>query len=187
MSILSFHAGSWHGDKWYRRAWYIWPQAISLLLVGWLFAGALIKPIPWAEPPKDGTTKPRPEPNTDVAICSGGSPHDALAACGRLIDKGLVRYYFNRARIHFRNGAYDWAIEDFSAFIRLNPNSVAALNERGLSYASKGDYDRAIGDYTEAIRLDRKSVLSFSWRGSAYEKKRRTGQGAGGFSGSQPR
>jgi hypothetical protein len=64
-------------------------------------------------------------------------------------------------------------------------HSVAALNERGLSYASKGDYDRAIGDYTEAIRLDRKSVLSFSWRGSAYEKKgeldTRMAEGSGGL------
>ena len=175
MSILSSHAGSWHSDKWYRRAWYIWPQAISLLLVGWLFSDALLK-LPWPvpekpQPPWAVPEKQPPRPDTDVAICSQGSSHNALAACGRLIDKGLVRYYFNRARIHFRNRAYDWAIEDFSAFIRLNPNSVAALNERGLSYASKGDYDRAIGDYTEAIRLDRKSVLSFSWRGSVYEKK----------------
>jgi tetratricopeptide (TPR) repeat protein len=82
-----------------------------------------------------------------------------------------VGYYFNRAQIHFRNRAYDWAIEDFSAFIRLNPNSVAALNERGLSYAKKGEYDRAIADYTEAIRLDRVSVGPYINRGSAYEKK----------------
>jgi tetratricopeptide (TPR) repeat protein len=187
MSILSSHAASWHNDRWYRRAWYIWPQVASLLVVGWVFAGVLLKPVPWAEPRKPppkpaerytceqrytpGCPQPPAQPNTDVTICSRGSSPDALAACGRLIDKGLVGYYFNRAQIHFRNGAYDWAIEDFSAFIRLNPNNVAALNERGLSYASKGDYDRAIGDYTEAIRLDRESVLSFSWRGSAYEKK----------------
>jgi tetratricopeptide (TPR) repeat protein len=169
MSILSSHAASWHADKWYRRAWYIWPQVASLLVVGWVFAGVLLKPVPWAEPRKP--SQPPAQPNTDVPVCSGGSSPNAVAACGRLIDKGLVRYYFNRAQIHFRNGAYDRAIEDFSAFIRLNPNNVAALNERGLSYASKGDYDRAIGDYTEAIRLDRRSVLSFSWRGSAYEKK----------------
>ena len=46
MSILSSHAASWHSDKWYRRAWYIWPQVASLLLVvGWVFAGVLLKPI----------------------------------------------------------------------------------------------------------------------------------------------
>jgi tetratricopeptide (TPR) repeat protein len=186
MSILPSHAASWHSDKWYRRAWYIWPQAISLLFVGWFFAGALLKPIPWAEPKtqappttKDGPqaqpttprSPPSPQPNTDVTICSQGSSHDALAACSRLIDKGVVGVYFSRAQIYFRNGDYDRAIADFSAFIRLNPNSVAAFNERGLSYAKKGDYDRAIADYSEAIRLDRGSVLPYSNRGSAYEKK----------------
>jgi tetratricopeptide (TPR) repeat protein len=178
MSILSSHAASWHSDKWYRRAWYVWPQAISLLLVGWLFAGALIKPIPWAQPkpqaPPTANPKPPAQPpqrGGDETTCLRVNSPDALAACGRLIDKGLVGYYFNRAQIHFRNGAYDWAIEDFSAYIRRNPNSVAALNERGLSYAKKGEYDRAIVDYTEAIRLDRVSVGSYINRGSAYEKK----------------
>ena len=51
MSILSSHAASWHSDKWYRRAWYIWPQVASLLVVGWVFAGVLLKPNPpWAQP-----------------------------------------------------------------------------------------------------------------------------------------
>jgi tetratricopeptide (TPR) repeat protein len=186
MSILSSHAGSWHSDKWYRRAWYIWPQVASLLVVGWVFAGVLLKPVPWAEPqtqpqpppnpPERYTCEQRytpgcPQPNRDITACSQGNSRDALDACSRLIDKGLVGYYFNRAQIHFRNRAYDWAIEDFSAFIRLNPNSVAALNERGLSYAKKGEYDRAIADYTEAIRLDRVSVGPYINRGSAYEKK----------------
>src|SRR6516164_3573044 len=196
MSILSSHAGSWHSDKWYRRAWYIWPQVASLLVVGWVFAGVLLKPVPWAQPqppakPAERTQPqppakpaerytceqrytpgcPPPQANRDITTCLQGNSRDALDACSRLIDKGLVGYYFNRAQIHFRNGAYDWAIEDFSAFIRRNPNSVAALNERGLSYAKKGKYDRAIADYTEAIRLDRVSVGPYINRGSAYEKK----------------
>jgi tetratricopeptide (TPR) repeat protein len=177
MSILSSHAASWHSDKWYRRAWYIWPQVASLLVVGWVLAGVLLKPVPWAEPqpppakPAPPAPPTPPQPNRDITTCFQGNSRGALDACSRLIDKGLVGYYFNRAQIHFRNGAYDWAIEDFSAFIRLNPNSVAAFNERGLSYAKKGEYDRAIADYTEAIRLDRVSVLPYINRGSAYEKK----------------
>jgi hypothetical protein len=102
MSILASHAASWHNDRWYRRAWYIWPQVASLLVVGWVFAGVLLKPVPWAEPRKpppkpaerytceQGYTPGCPQPNTDVTICSRGSSPDALAACGRLIDKGLV-------------------------------------------------------------------------------------------------
>ena len=169
----------------------------------WLFAGALLKPIPWAEPktqpppvakngpqpppakpqssssPQPNTqaqptrpqSSPSPQANTDVTVCSQGNSPDALAACSRLIDKGVAGSYFNRAQLYFRNGDYDRAIADFSAFIRSNPSSVAAFNERGLSSERKGDYDRAISDYSEAIRLDRGSVLPYNNRGSVYEKK----------------
>jgi hypothetical protein len=191
MSILSSHAGSWHSDKWYRRAWYIWPQAISLLLVGWLFAGALLKPIPWAapksqtpptakaQPPAQPTPPPQrqpaPQPDRDVSTCWWGNSRNALDACSRLINSGgpkVTDIYFRRAQLYFTDGDYDRAITDFSAFIRLSPNSVAAFNERGWSYAKKGDYDRAIADYTEAIRLDPVwSALPYYNRGSAYEKK----------------
>ena len=76
-----------------------------------------------------------------------------------------------RAQFYFRNGDYDRAIEDFSAFIHKYPNSDEGFNERGLSYAKKGEYDRAIADYTEAIRLNREPVGPYINRGSAYEKK----------------
>ena len=185
MSILPSHAGLWHSDKWYRRAWYIWPQAISLLLVGWLFAGTSLKPIPWAQPksqppprrqsqPPPPPERQPPRPDTDEAICWGGlgySRDATLNACGRLIDKGADWPYFKRAQFYFRNGDYDHAIEDFSAFIHKYPNSDKSFNERGLSYAKKGEYDRAITDYTEAIRLNRYCDRPYINRGSAYEKK----------------
>ena len=187
MSILSSHAASWHSDKWYRRAWYIWPQAISLLLVGWLFAGALLKPIPWAQPktqapptakaePPAQPTAPQRQPSPqrdDETICSQGNSHDALNACSRLIDAGQLGFYFTPWRDLFQErGLRSRNCGPFSLHSPArNPNSVEALNERGLSYAKKGEYDRAIADYTEAIRLDRESVLPYSNRGSAYEKK----------------
>jgi tetratricopeptide (TPR) repeat protein len=183
MSIRSSHADSWDSDKWYRRAWYIWPQAISLLLIGWLFVGVLLKPMPWAAPQTQTPPTPKPQPpaqpapqrqpgpQPDETICSRSNSHDALNACTRLIDAGQPGFYFFRAQIYFRNGDYDCAIADLSAFIRLNPNNVRALNDRGLSYERKGDYDRAIADYSEVIRLVKGSSLSYSNRGSAYEKK----------------
>ena len=182
MSILSSHAASWHSDKWYRRAWYIWPQVASLLVVGWVFAGVLLKSNPpWAQkppPPSADSSHPTPlpDPRLDEAICRGGYGHslDArLNACGHLIGEGADWPYFTRAQIYFRNGDYDRAIEDFSAFIHKYPNSDTGFNERGLSYAKKGEYDRAIADYTEAIRLwlNREPVGPYINRGSAYEKK----------------
>src|SRR5262245_45154240 len=132
MSILSSHAGSWYGDKWYRRAWYIWPQVISLLLVGWLFAGALLKPIPWAQPktqPPPPTKTQPPVPSTppdrpassrdDEIICwMQNYSRDALNACTRVIDACKTGMYFHRAQIYFRNGDYYRAIADPSASFR---------------------------------------------------------------------
>jgi tetratricopeptide (TPR) repeat protein len=113
----------------------------------------------------------------DIAICSEGSWHEALAACSRLIGRGKMRgadlasIYFRRAKIYFSKGDDDNAIKDFTNVIRLNPSSVAAFNERGLSFAGNGEHDRAIDDYTEAIRLNGASYLPYSYRGSAFENK----------------
>jgi tetratricopeptide (TPR) repeat protein len=181
MNVLSSHAALWHNDRWYRRAWYIWPQTISLLLIGWLFVAPQTetpKPQPpWAKtqtPPKpEPPAKPTP-PQGDETTCSQGKAPDALAACGRLISAGRTGFYLSRAQIYFRNGAYDPAISDLSAFIRLNPNNVRALGDRGTSYELKGEYDRAIADYSEVIRLAGKGFPLWVWytnRGSAYEKK----------------
>ena len=155
MSILFSHAGSWHSDKWYRRAWYVWPQAISLLLVGWLFAGPLLKPIPWAPPTappaaKAPPTAPQPRPipqaDRDEALCLA----EALNACSRLIDAGLTGFYFWRGQIYLRNEDYDRAIEDLSKFIQLNPKHVWALNDRGSAYEKKGELNKALADFREA-------------------------------------
>ena len=172
MSILSSHAASWHSDKWYRRAWYIWPQVASLLVVGWVFSGVLLPNPPWAQPesqppptqrrsqqpPPTPPQRQPPRPDTDEVICSLDfrySRDTLLNACGRLIGEGADWPYLTRAQTYFRNGDYDRAIEDFSAFIHKYPYSEKLFNERGLSYAKKGEYDRAIADYTEAIRRNR--------------------------------
>ena len=195
MSILSSHAGSWHSDKWYRRAWYVWPQVASLLVVGWVFAGVLLKPVPWAQPqppakpaertqPQPPASKP-PQRDGDETTCSQGNSPGALAACSRLIEANRLGFYFNRAQIYVRNGDYDRAIADLSEYIHLIPNNAVALTERGLSYAKKGEYNRAIADYTEAIRLshggttasddinrvERAIVKALNDRGLSYAKK----------------
>src|SRR5262249_47580211 len=139
---------------------------------------------PQTPPPAKPATPIPPEPSetsrrdSDVNTCSQGNSRDALDTCSRLINLSglnlgdLTIAYFRRAQLYFNNGDYDRAIADFSAFIRLRPNSVVAFNERGLSFGKKGDYDKAIADYTEAIRLNPFwSALPYYNRGSAYEKK----------------
>src|SRR5262249_3627748 len=35
---LALHAAYWQLDPWYKRLWFAWPQAMALLLAGWLMA-----------------------------------------------------------------------------------------------------------------------------------------------------
>src|SRR6516162_3812055 len=122
MSILSSHAGSWHSDKWYRRAWSIRPQVASLLVVGWVFAGVLLKPVPWAQPqppakpaertqPQPPASKP-PQRDGDETTCSQANAPGALAACSRLIQANGLEFYFTRAKISFGMGDNDRPFED---------------------------------------------------------------------------
>lgn len=77
----------------------------------------------------------------------------------------------------FRGDAYndkgddEKAIADFTALIKIEPDSASSYFCRGRAYRNKGDYDRAITDYTEAIRL-RQSAVYYQCRGNAFEKLR---------------
>ena len=64
------------------------------------------------------------------------------------------------------------ADQPVTMIIRLNPNNVRALNDRGLSYERKGYYDRAIADYSEVIRLVKGSSLSRTAIGALPTKKK---------------
>src|SRR5260370_8747553 len=144
MSILSSHAGSGHSDKWYRRPWYIWPQTISLFLIGWLFVpwtGPQTQTPPKPQPPwartqppaKPATPTTRPQPNRDTTTCFCDNSGDTLAACTRLIDSGRLKsaeVYFTPARLYFDNVNFDPAITDLSSLIRQSPNMPDPSNER---------------------------------------------------------
>jgi tetratricopeptide (TPR) repeat protein len=57
-----------------------------------------------------------------------------------------------RAQIYLTNGDYYRAIEDLSAFIRLNPNwSALPYYNRGSAYEKKGELDKALTDFREAL------------------------------------
>jgi uncharacterized protein len=52
-SLAATHAALWFSDPWYQRAWFVWPQAVALVIAGWLlFPGTVAPPAsaPWAAP-----------------------------------------------------------------------------------------------------------------------------------------
>ena len=95
----------------------------------------------------------------------------ATIRSGRQSGKDLSRVFYNRAIAYAKKGQYDHAIADFDQAIRLDPDSIFALNNRGAAYARKGQYDDAIADFNEAIRIDASYAITYNNRGIAYAKK----------------
>jgi tetratricopeptide (TPR) repeat protein len=62
--------------------------------------------------------------------------------------------YQMRGGLYFHRGDHDLALADYTALIRLQPNSATVYHYRGVVYAAKGAHEQAIADFTEAIRLE---------------------------------
>ena len=63
------------------------------------------------------------------------------------------------------------AIEHYTEALKLNPQLVAAYNNRGVAYNGKHDYDHAIIDCSKTIDLDPNYAAAYSNRGLAYYNK----------------
>ena len=57
---------------------------------------------------------------------------------------------------------------EFDNALRLDPEFVLALQNRGESYFMLGEYERAIQDYDEVIEIKPEFVLAHVTRGRAY-------------------
>ncbi len=95
----------------------------------------------------------------------------AAIKSGHQSGKNLSRIFYNRGIAYAKKNQYDRAIEDFNQAIRLDPDSIFALNNRGAAYARKGQLDDAIADFNEAIRIDASYAITYNNRGIAYAKK----------------
>ena len=78
---------------------------------------------------------------------------------------GTAEEYFYSAYDKVNQRDYSGAIADFTKAIELNPNDVAAYNNRGVSKANLKDYYGAIADYTKAIELDPNNAMAYYNRG----------------------
>jgi tetratricopeptide (TPR) repeat protein len=82
-----------------------------------------------------------------------------ILSCSELIELGketprnLAVAFTNRGNGYVFKDDYDRAIADYTAAIRLDPNSVAAYFGRAGAYSDRSDVDRAMADYTAAHRL----------------------------------
>ena len=64
-----------------------------------------------------------------------------------------IDIYELRGLAYHRKGDEDRAIADYSALLKLQPNNVGALLDRGDARRNKKDYAGAVADYGAAIKL----------------------------------
>jgi tetratricopeptide (TPR) repeat protein len=74
----------------------------------------------------------------------------------------------NRAESHRLQGDYPQAIADYTELLALNPRSIDAYFQRGITYAELGDLDRALADYDRIIELDIHHVKAYIQRSWIY-------------------
>ena len=112
---------------------------------------------------------------------------DSIAACTRVIRDKSESTLRRRIAYEYRGLAYrdrgDFgrAIADYTAAIRLAPDSATAYEDRGNAFRDRGELDRAIADYDAAIRLEPKIHWAYKSRGRAFFAKKEYGEAAADF------
>eukprot|EP00761_Pharyngomonas_kirbyi_P009358 gb/GECH01009374.1/.p1 GENE.gb/GECH01009374.1/~~gb/GECH01009374.1/.p1 ORF type:complete len:252 (+),score=24.63 gb/GECH01009374.1/:1-756(+) len=84
----------------------------------------------------------------------------------------FILYQKLNSNIFFNNrGKYKLAIEDYTKAIQLNPENVAAYNNRGFAYRKVNQYDKAINDYSKALEIQPDNVKTYNNRGYSYARR----------------
>lgn len=80
----------------------------------------------------------------------------------------LSNFYNNRAIAQTGLGQAAASLDDSDRALRLNPNSVAALQTRGTTHANLGHADKCLDDLDAAIRLNPKLAVAYDSRGVCH-------------------
>jgi uncharacterized caspase-like protein len=139
----------------------------------------------------------RPQPSTQAAIATPPAPPVPVTAplkdaapttvasladdptikslTGKLIDNpDDASALYRRGQVYASKGAYQLAVDDFTASIRLNPKDVEAYNNRCWVRTVIGDLQAALKDCNEALRLRPNFVDALDSRGLVNLKNGQT-------------
>jgi tetratricopeptide (TPR) repeat protein len=87
---------------------------------------------------------------------------------GSLAPLQTAAAYIERGRRFLNNRAYELALTDFDAAIKLDANSAVAHYNRGLALDNRGQHAPAIAAYSRAIELDPKNANYYRQRADLY-------------------
>jgi tetratricopeptide (TPR) repeat protein len=109
--------------------------------------------------------------------CMASDPATSIAGCTEVLKRGdkespqaLANAYYNRGNAQSNRGKPKFAVDDYRAAVRLNPDFADAWFNLGNALSSLHD-ERAISAYDEVVRIDPTYEFAFFNRGNAYADK----------------
>jgi tetratricopeptide (TPR) repeat protein len=111
-------------------------------------------------------TQPNPEENAKQKVAPvPGAPAGGIGTPKTSAD------YVSQGKEALKAQQFDQAIISFSEAVKLDSQSILALNNRGIAHCSKGNFDQAIGDFSRIIEIDPKFAKAYNNRAVAYMMK----------------
>ncbi|MBN2295060.1 MAG: tetratricopeptide repeat protein [Pirellulales bacterium] len=93
---------------------------------------------------------------------------DYLDITVRLANPKTAEDYSTRATRRYDEGLYDQAVTDYTESLRLDPDQIDTLINRGWAFYQTDDNDAAIADYNEVLEKDKKCGAAYEARGVVY-------------------
>jgi hypothetical protein len=150
------------------------------------------RPDPVAAPPAVANIPPPPAPPKvelpPAAVTAPPVKDEATTAVANLADDPTIKSLtgkltdnpddasalYRRGQVYASKGAFQLAVDDFTASIRLNPKDVEAYNNRCWVRTVVGDLQAALKDCNEALRLRPNFVDALDSRGLVNLKNGQT-------------
>lgn len=85
----------------------------------------------------------------------------------------LANAFYYRALAYEAKKELENAVADFSAALRLEPDSTMTLRARGVDYVQNGSYERALADFDEVLRRQPEDASTYANRAEVCRLMRR--------------
>jgi Tfp pilus assembly protein PilF len=121
---------------------------------------------PVAEKPAPAIVDKLPEKNdTNTALALADDPTVKSLTLKLVDNPDDASALYRRGQVYASKGAYNLALKDFDASLKLNPKDVEAFNNRCWTRTVIGDLQAALRDCNEALRLRPNFVDALDSRG----------------------
>ncbi len=111
--------------------------------------------------------------NEAIALCESSEYAQAITKFDQAIanhPQAPTKYYYDRAKAHFKLALYKKAIVDFNYILLQEPENAYFLSERAVAHHLNGNNELAINDLDKAAEIEPNKPFRYSSRAFIKEK-----------------